>query len=59
MKRKGFVITILSGLMLLVAACSDPAADQTKARTGEAAQVASPQPRAGSEICNHAPKFED
>jgi len=42
MKRKGFVITILAGLILVAAACSDPAADQTKARTGEAAQVASP-----------------
>ncbi len=35
-------LTILSGLMFL-AACSDPAADKTKAVTGEAAQVASPQ----------------
>jgi polyisoprenoid-binding protein YceI len=34
-------VTILSGMMFL-AACSDPAADQTKAVTGEAAQVASP-----------------
>lgn len=35
-------VTILSGMMFL-AACSDPAADQTKAVTGEAARVASPQ----------------
>ena len=34
-------VTILSGMMFL-AACSDPAADQTKAVTGEAARVASP-----------------
>ena len=39
--RKGIAITILSGLIFL-AACNDPAADATKARTGEAAQVASP-----------------
>ena len=35
-------VTILSGMMLL-GACSDPAAEKTKAVTGEAAQVASPQ----------------
>jgi len=40
--RTIFGITILSGLMFL-AACSDPAADRTKAVTGEAAQVASPR----------------
>lgn len=34
-------ITILSGLIFLTA-CHDPAADTTKARTGEAAPVASP-----------------
>lgn len=34
-------VTILSGIMFLMA-CSDPAADKTKAVTGEAAQVASP-----------------
>ena len=39
--RRGIAITILSGLML-VAACNDPAADSTKAVTGEAAKVASP-----------------
>lgn len=39
--RLGILITILAGLML-VTACSDPAADKTKAVTGEAAQVASP-----------------
>src|ERR1051325_11006961 len=40
--RTTIAITILSGLMFL-GACSDPAADKTKAVTGEAAQVASPQ----------------
>jgi polyisoprenoid-binding protein YceI len=35
-------IMILSGLMFLTA-CSDPAANKSKAVTGEAAQVASPQ----------------
>lgn len=39
-------VTILSGLMFL-SACSDPAADKTKAVTSEAAQVASPQTAAG------------
>ena len=40
--RTTIAITILSGLMFLTA-CSDPAADKTKAVTGEAAQIASPQ----------------
>jgi len=39
--RKGIAITILSGLMFLMA-CHDPAADTSKATTGEAAHVASP-----------------
>jgi polyisoprenoid-binding protein YceI len=39
--RQGLAITILSGLIFFTA-CNDPAADTTKARTGEAAQVASP-----------------
>lgn len=39
--RRGIAITILSGL-IFVTACNDPAADTSKARTGEAAQVASP-----------------
>lgn len=39
--RRGIAITILSGLIFFTA-CNDPAADTTKARTGEAAQVASP-----------------
>ena len=39
--RKSIVITILSGLIFL-SACGDPAADKTKAVTGEAAQTASP-----------------
>jgi polyisoprenoid-binding protein YceI len=39
--RLSFVITILTGLLFL-SACSDPAADKSKAVTGEATQVASP-----------------
>jgi len=39
--RRGFAITILLGFLVFTA-CNDPAADTTKARTGEAAQVASP-----------------
>src|SRR5215216_2351501 len=39
--RRGIAITILSGLIFFTA-CNDPASDTTKARTGEAAQVASP-----------------
>ena len=39
--RLSIVITILAGLMFL-SACSDPAADKSKAVTGEAAPVASP-----------------
>jgi polyisoprenoid-binding protein YceI len=39
--RNGLVITILTGVIFF-AACSDPAADKTKAVTGEAAPVASP-----------------
>jgi polyisoprenoid-binding protein YceI len=39
--RKSIVITILSGLIFL-SACSDPAADKSKAVTGEATQTASP-----------------
>src|SRR5687768_11276332 len=41
MMRIGVGITILS-LLMFVAACADPAADQTKAVTGDAKQVASP-----------------
>ena len=44
--RLGLAITILSGLIFFTA-CNDPAADTTKARTGEAAQVASPAPAQG------------
>ena len=45
--RTGLVVIILSGLMLLTA-CSDPAADKSRAVTGEATQV-SPSPQtAGS-----------
>jgi len=43
--RKGIAITILSGLIFFTAC--DPAADKSKARTGEAAQVASPAPAQG------------
>ena len=39
--RRGIAITILLGLIFFTA-CNDPAANTTKARTGEAAQVASP-----------------
>ena len=39
--RKSIVVTILSGLIFL-SACGDPAADKTKAVTGEATQTASP-----------------
>jgi polyisoprenoid-binding protein YceI len=45
MIRKGVVVTIISGLMFLCA-CSDPAADKSRAVTGDAAQV-SPQNVAG------------
>ena len=41
MLRKGVALTILSGLIFVIA-CSDPAADKSKAVTGEAAKVASP-----------------
>src|SRR3954453_9148781 len=41
MMRKGIAITILSGLIFLIA-CHDPPADTSKATTGEAAHVASP-----------------
>ena len=43
--REGIAITILSGLIFF-SACYDPAADKTKAVTGEAAKVASPAARA-------------
>ena len=39
--RLSIVVTILSGLMFL-SACSDPAADKSKAVTGEASRAASP-----------------
>ena len=39
--RRGVLLTIVFGVLLL-SACSDPAADKTKAVTGEATQVASP-----------------
>jgi polyisoprenoid-binding protein YceI len=45
MMRPGIAVTILTGLMF-VTACNDPAADKSKAVTGEAAQV-SPQTVAG------------
>ena len=46
--RLSIVITILAGLMFL-GACSDPAADKSKAVTGEAAPVASPPATAGGQ----------
>ena len=52
MIRKGVVITIISGLMFLIA-CSDPAADKSKAVTGEAAQV-TPQNVAGQKYVINA-----
>src|SRR5829696_2953290 len=39
--RIGGLVTLLS-MLILVTACSDPAADKTKAVTGEAVQVSSP-----------------
>lgn len=39
--RRSVLLTIVVGVML-VSACSDPAADKTKAVTGEATKVASP-----------------
>jgi polyisoprenoid-binding protein YceI len=39
--RRSVLLMIVAGVML-VSACSDPAADKTKAVTGEAAKVASP-----------------
>lgn len=39
--RRSVLLMIVAGVML-VSACSDPAADKTKAVTGEATQVASP-----------------
>ena len=44
--RISIVVTILSGLIFLTA-CSDPAADKSRAVTGEAAQTASPAAPAG------------
>ena len=41
-------VMILSLLLLVTAACNDPASDAHKAKTGEAAQVASPQGGAGA-----------
>ena len=52
MIRKGVVITIISGLMFL-SACSDPAADKSRAVTGEAAQV-TPQNVAGQKYVINA-----
>ncbi len=41
-------VTILSLLLLMTAACNDPASDTSKAVTGEAANVASPQTGGGT-----------
>ncbi len=41
-------VTILSLLLLMTAACNDPASDTSKAVTGEAAKVASPQTGGGT-----------
>lgn len=40
--RTSIVVTILSGVIFLGAACSDPAADKSRAVTSEASQTASP-----------------
>ena len=52
MIRKGVVLTILSGLIFLVA-CTDPAADKSKAVTNAPAQV-SPQTVAGDKYAINA-----
>ena len=44
--RRGIAITILTGLIFFTA-CNDPAADTSKAKTGEAVHVASPAPAQG------------
>ena len=44
--RLGIVLTILMGLMVVVTACNDPAADQPKATTGAATQASPQQPNA-------------
>jgi polyisoprenoid-binding protein YceI len=46
MKRLSAMVSVLS-LLMLVAACNDPASDTSKAVTGEAAKVASPQAAGG------------
>ena len=57
--RKGIAITIVLGLMFLIA-CHDPATDTSKAKTGEAAQVASPAAAQGQKysITPHNSKIE-
>jgi polyisoprenoid-binding protein YceI len=44
--QRSVLLMILSGLVLFIA-CSNPAADKSRAVTGEAAQVASPAPAGG------------
>ena len=44
--QRSVLLMILSGLVLFIA-CSNPAADKSKAVTGEEAQVASPAPAGG------------
>src|ERR687894_832461 len=46
MKRLSAMVTLLS-LLMIVAACNDPASDTSKAVTGEAAKTASPQTAGG------------
>ena len=53
MIRKGVVITVISGL-LFITACSDPAADKSKAVTGNAAPVSSPQTAGGTKYAINA-----
>ena len=48
MKRLGALVTLLS-LLIVVAACNDPASNVNKAVTGEAQRAASPQTAAGGQ----------
>ena len=53
--RKAIAITIFSGLIFLLA-CHDPASDTSKAKTGEAAQVASPATAANGQKYSITPQ---
>ena len=58
MKRLGAIVSLFS-LLVLVAACNDPASDVNKAVTSEAQKAASPQTAGGTEIRNHTAELED